>query len=269
MEPSRSSPSIAGGEAAPVAVGDPERPLSGQVNIDLTDAGRHDTLQDLRELNDQKDAFLRTVSHDLRGPLLVIERFAAMLRDLDPQLSAEERHAYADRVVEASKRMRRQLEDLLDIDRLSRGVVEAEREPTDLMELALEAVRALGLGGLATVGGERLVAYVDAGQIERIMENLLANAARHGGATARISVHIARHDRGVLLTVDDDGPGVPAAVRESVFDVFQTGGSVVAGRGIGLSVVRRFAELHGGSAWINEAPGGGASVNVLLPADLL
>lgn len=250
---------------------------SGRVTgvvIDLTDRERavasslreKQSAQELRDLNAQKDAFIRAVSHDLRSPLLVIERFAEILGDVDEQLSAEERVAHANRIVDASRRVQRQLEDLLDLDRLARRVVSPERRPTDLTQLALESIQALDLGDRAVVSGERLVADVDAGLVERILENLLTNAHRHGGEAGRISVHLAPHDGGVLITVDDEGPGIPVAQREGVFQVFKTGPAASSGAGVGLSVVRQFAQLHGGSAWVEDAPGGGASLNVMLRA---
>lgn len=220
----------------------------------------------LQELNDQKDVFIRTVSHDLRSPLLVIERFASLLRAGAADLPESERREYAQRIVEMSKRLQRQLGDLLDLDRLSRGAVEPIRQPVDVLELARGSVQALDLGQRVVVEGEPLVADLDPGLVERIIENLLTNAARHGGESGRIVVHVARHGGGVLLTVDDEGPGVPEELRGAVFDVFRTGEMSSAGTGVGLSVVRRFAELHGGTVWIEEAPGGGASVNVMLAA---
>lgn len=252
---------------------------SGRVTgvvIDLTDRERAEessvrerkSAQELRDLNAQKDAFIRAVSHDLRSPLLVIERFAEILRDFDDQLSAEERAAHASRIVDASRRVQRQLEDLLDLDRLARRAVSPERRPTDLMQLALEAVHALDLSDRAIVSGDRVVADVDAGLVERILENLLTNAHRHGGDSGRITVHLARHGGGVLITVDDEGPGIPVAQREAVFQVFKTG-ALAAGTGVGLSVVRQFAQLHGGRAWVEDAPGGGASLNVMLGAAVL
>lgn len=261
MDPTTTPPSTPPDESAVID-------LTTEVD-DVHERTSSDRAQELQALNEQKDAFIRAISHDLRSPLLVIERFAEILRDFDRELTAEERVAHANRIVDSSRRVQRQLEDLLDLDRLARRVVDAERRPTDLMQLALESVHALALGDRSIVGGERIVADVDAGLVERILENLLVNADRHGGASGRITVHIARHAEGVLLTVNDEGPGVPVAQRTDVFHVFTSGGAASAGTGVGLSVVKQFAELHGGSAWIDDGPGGGASFNVLLPAELV
>jgi signal transduction histidine kinase len=103
--------------------------------------------------------------------------------------------------------------------------------------------------------------------VERIVENLLANAERHTTPDTPVWVRLTRPDQGVLITVEDAGAGVPPALRAALFEPFRQGPQVPAhapGVGIGLTLVARFAELHGGSAWVEERPGGGASFRVLL-----
>jgi signal transduction histidine kinase len=111
---------------------------------------------------------------------------------------------------------------------------------------------------------------LDPGKVERIIENLLANAARHTPPDTPVWVrveHPATGD-GVLLAVEDAGAGVPAELRDSVFEPFRQGPGTpthAPGVGIGLTLVARFAELHGGRAWVEERPGGGSSFRVLIP----
>jgi len=116
----------------------------------------------------------------------------------------------------------------------------------------------------------RCVASVDAPKVERMLENLLSNAARHTPAGGGIWLRVERTDGGFLLAVEDEGPGVPDALKESVFEAFRRGpdADATSGSGIGLSLVARFAELHGGRAWVQDRPGGGASFRVVLPDDL-
>ena len=115
------------------------------------------------------------------------------------------------------------------------------------------------------------LADLDAPKVERIVENLLANAARHTPPGTPVWVHVRAQPDGVLITVEDAGPGVPADQRETIFEPFhQVGGEVpgslrAPGVGVGLALVARFAELHGGHAWVEERAGGGASFRVLLP----
>jgi len=111
---------------------------------------------------------------------------------------------------------------------------------------------------------------VDPAKVERIVENLLANAVRHTPSGATIWISLVPEDDGVLLTVEDDGPGVDPALAETIFEPFLQGPDApqhAPGVGVGLTLVRRFAELHGGRAWLEPRPGGGASFRVHLPAE--
>src|SRR4029453_15322214 len=109
---------------------------------------------------------------------------------------------------------------------------------------------------------------VDAPKVERIVENLLANAARHTPTGTPVWVRVQSSAGGVLMGVGDAGPGVPAEVRQAIFQPFRQGPTITAhapGSGIGLALVARFAGIHGGRAWVQERPGGGASFHVFLP----
>jgi signal transduction histidine kinase len=108
----------------------------------------------------------------------------------------------------------------------------------------------------------------DAAKVERIVENLLANAARHTDPGTPIWVRVEPRDRWALLCVDDAGPGIPAEQRDSIFQPFQRGrgGATYApGSGVGLALVAQIASLHDGQAWVEDRAGGGASFRVLLP----
>ena len=108
----------------------------------------------------------------------------------------------------------------------------------------------------------------DPAKIERIIENLLMNAARHTAADRRIWLRLSAYENGALICVEDDGVGVPADLREEIFEPFRQGPTASPhspGTGIGLSLVGRFAELHGGRAWVQDREGGGASFRVFIP----
>jgi two-component system sensor histidine kinase MtrB len=118
------------------------------------------------------------------------------------------------------------------------------------------------------VMAEPLVAWVDAAKVERVVENLLANADRHTTPDTPVWVRVARRDEGVLIAVEDAGGGVPPELQAALFEPFRRGPGASAhapGVGIGLSLVARFAELHGGRAWVQDRAGGGASFQVLFP----
>jgi two-component system OmpR family sensor kinase len=114
-----------------------------------------------------------------------------------------------------------------------------------------------------------VVIPVDVPKVERIVENLLGNAAKHTPPNARVWVRVRAWEDGALVVVEDEGPGVPPEDRDRVFEAFQQAGSEAStyapGMGVGLSLVSRFAELHDGGAWVEERPGGGASFRVFLP----
>jgi signal transduction histidine kinase len=119
-------------------------------------------------------------------------------------------------------------------------------------------------GREVTLDADPLVADIDAAKVERILENLLVNAVKHTAPGTPVWIRVAGNQDTVSIAVEDAGPGVPVEVRESIFQPFHRGyGEQVApGSGIGLSLVARFAELHGGRAWVEEREGGGASFRV-------
>jgi signal transduction histidine kinase len=111
-------------------------------------------------------------------------------------------------------------------------------------------------------------AEVDPPKVERIVANLLANAVKYTPAGTPIDVRVEPLDGNVRIAVDDRGSGVEADKRESIFELFDRGDADprVGGTGIGLALVARFSELHGGRAWVEPNPEGGSSFRVLLPA---
>jgi K+-sensing histidine kinase KdpD len=223
----------------------------------------------LRALDEMKNAFLRAVSHDLRTPLTVVLGAAITLDDQDEELRPQERRELSRLVARNARKLDRLLVNLLDVDRLSRGAVEIEREPTDLNALVRDVVADVGLErdpSVEYVDGPCVV-NIDALKFERIVENLLLNAKKHTPLRASVWVRIARSAEGFLLVVEDDGPGVPEELREVIFEPFRQGtrDEPSPGSGVGLSVVAHFARLHGGRAWVEERTGGGASFQVLIP----
>ena len=177
-----------------------------------------------------------------------------------------------DRIVANARKLDRLLTDLLDLDRLSRGVIEARRQPTELAGLIRRVVEECDSddGRSVAVEAEEVTAMVDGPKVERIVDNLLRNCLRHTPPGTPIWVRLATSPEGALIAVEDEGPGVPAELREAIFEPFRQGPSSAAhspGVGIGLSLVARFTELHGGHAWVEEREGGGASFRVLLPTN--
>jgi PAS domain S-box-containing protein len=230
---------------------------------------RKEAEERLVALDRLKNTLLHTLSHDLKEPLTAILGAASTLERLDSALDPEERTILLRTMVERTKGMNALLTDLLDLDRLDRGIVEPRRFPVEIGHLARAiADRSEFLDGHdVTVEDDGMSANVDAAKVERMLENLLANAARHTPSGSRIWVRVRREGDGVTIAVDDDGPGVPDDLKGSIFEPFRRGRAAahLPGSGIGLSLVARFAELHGGRAWAEDREGGGASFGVFLP----
>jgi signal transduction histidine kinase len=148
--------------------------------------------------------------------------------------------------------------------------VEPKLHATDVGALVARVVADWGLASSRQVDATTptIVASVDVAKVERIVENLLANTARHTPSEARVWVRVEPAEDGLQIVVEDDGPGVPPEFREEVFEPFRQGPDAPEhspGVGVGLALVSRFAELMGGRAWVEERPGGGASFRVYLP----
>jgi signal transduction histidine kinase len=227
--------------------------------------------QRLRALDDMKNTFLEAVSHDLRTPLTSILGSALTLEQSQLGLPQADALDLVRRIASNARKLERLLSDLLDLDRLQRGIISPQRRPTDVGELVSRAVAETEniAGRQVELDVEPVVASIDAAKVERILENLLSNALRHTPPEAHIWLRARGRDGGLLIVVEDDGPGVPEDLHEEVFEPFrQAPGSSSEhspGVGVGLSLVRRFAELHGGRAWLEAREGGGASFKVFLP----
>jgi signal transduction histidine kinase len=118
----------------------------------------------------------------------------------------------------------------------------------------------------ARVESERVVLSVDRGKVERMIENLLVNAAKYTPTASPVCIRVNAVDGGAVISVEDEGPGVPDELKETIFQPFRQAEKGSAGAGIGLSLVAKFAELHGGRAWVEDRPGGGASFRIFLAA---
>ena len=223
----------------------------------------------LSALDRMKDTLLHTLSHDLKAPLTAIVVAASTLERLDKELDEEMRNHLLRTVVERSKAMNALLTDLLDLDRLDSGIMAPRRYPLELTQLMRSLLAKTEVSGVELVDVEAsdCRANVDPPKVERIVENLIANAAAHAPAGTRIKIRCWREGDAALIAVEDQGPGVPADLRDKVFEAFYRGPEAVhtPGSGMGLSLVARLAEMHSGRAWVQDREGGGASFRVLLP----
>lgn len=204
----------------------------------------------LRELDRMKSEFVATVSHELRTPLTAILGFTQTLRSRWRELSAEVRDEFLDRVGENARSLEHLITHLLDFSRLERGQFRIEARPHDvggLVEAVLEnMVHELSEHVVRTDVPGELRVMTDPYAFDRMLGNLLSNAAKFSPPGTAIDVAAAASGTMVRLSVRDRGPGIPGDALERIFDRFYRGASSAPGAGIGLAVVRELAELHGG-----------------------
>jgi PAS domain S-box-containing protein len=228
-------------------------------------------MDDMRRADEIKTTFLTAVSHDIRTPLSAILGNALTLEEGDRLgITDEERKQLIHSLAVKARRLNTIVTDLLDTERLARGVVEPK-----LQEIAVGRLISLLVWDSEAMAGRQVhvdtrsvTAWVDPQMISRIVENLLMNAARHTPPECQVWVKVLPEGDHVLIEVEDDGPGIPEEHRESIFQPFEHGPMTSVhnpGVGVGLSLVAKFAQLHGGRVWVEEREGGGASFRLLIP----
>lgn len=228
------------------------------------------TVDRLAHSDEIRVAFLRATSHELRTPLTSIVGFAQLLQAHDADLDDADRRSLLDRLVTNASRLSHLINDLLDVDRLTAGLVTANRQPHDLEQLVHRVVAEQELTGRhLQLDLGPFIAAVDPPKFERVVANLLANAVRHTppGGTIRIGLH--RQPAATVLVVEDDGTGIDPAYLEHIFDPFVQGPdqqhAPQPGTGLGLTLARELVELHHGRLTASNRPSGGARFEVHLP----
>lgn len=222
---------------------------------------------ELREADRSKSAFLTAVSHELRTPLTVVEGTAETLRRLGPELPAGERTRLEGALAAQTGRLSALLDDLLDLDRLTRGTVTGEPELLDAVTVVRDTLATIPDAERVTYEGpEELPARMDRTQLGRIVANLVSNAVKYA-PEGPIEVVLHAGEEELRLVVDDRGPGIPASQRERVLQPFHrlAHDHPRPGTGVGLALVAEFVRLQGGELTIGDRPGGGARFEVVLP----
>jgi PAS domain S-box-containing protein len=232
--------------------------------------------QALREADRRKDRFLAVLAHELRNPLASIAYAAQTLAMEDPTAPpVQEAANLIDRQVSHITRL---VEELADASRISRGKMSIQKERTDLTTIVNRAVETTRAGIEARsqrlevqLPAEPLWIEADPTRMAQVLGNLLVNASKYTDDAGRISLRATREGAEVAIRVRDTGVGIPREALDRIFeDFFQVEGSEKrcdGGLGIGLSLVRRLVELHGGSVRAySDGPGRGAELVIRLPA---
>ncbi|HYI11429.1 MAG TPA: HAMP domain-containing sensor histidine kinase [Thermoanaerobaculia bacterium] len=228
-----------------------------------------------RALGRLRSDFVASVSHELRTPLTQIRMFAETLL-LDRVRSDEERLRALRVIDQETRRLAQLVENVLQFSRGERGTLRLVRERIDVAALVAETVElflpiaAARDVSIVTALGRDAVASVDRDAVRQVVLNLLDNAVKYGPAGQEVQVAAERVAGMVRITVDDAGPGVPAADRKRIWRRYERlerdRERAVAGAGIGLALVRDLVKLHGGEARVEEGARGGSRFVVELPS---
>jgi len=249
--------------------------VTDSVNVERALIERADALQDADRI---KNAFVQHVSYELRTPLTNIIGFAHLL--LDPTIGptigpiTEKQRDYLDSIDKSSSALLAIINDILDLTTIDAGAM-----PLDLKEVSIRAAvdaAALGLQDriaekavlLDVRAADDIGSFVaDERRVRQILFNLLSNAISFSPPGDIVRLTVERRDGAVIFAVTDRGPGIPAEISERVFDRFESHalGSEHRGAGLGLSIVRSFVELHGGTVKLDSAVGHGTTVTCIFP----
>jgi len=231
--------------------------------------------EQLKSLDHMKDDFMSSVTHELRTPLTSIRALSELMLDA-PDMDEPQREEFLSIIVTESERLGRLVNQVLDLARIESGMAEWHSEDVDLRALIAAAVKSTA--GLfrardATVEARLpdgpAVIRGDPDRLTQVMLNLLSNAAKFvPEGTGRVTVRLEEEPGGVVVTVADNGPGVPEPDRAMIFEKFRQSGDVLTrppGTGLGLPISRQIVEHLGGRMWLESPDTGGARFAFRLP----
>ena len=250
---------------------------SGGLDTRMAPEGDPDLARLVKSFNDMADAvqtrferearFASDVSHELRSPITALSAAVEVLDGRRADLPERSQQAL-DVVVGQVRRFDQMVMDLLELSRIDAGSTEMIREEVDIEELVTRIAQRYGFGETPIEIDPKVpkTVRIDKLRFERILANLLDNAREHAGGPSRVKVE--PHGRnGIALAVDDAGPGVARGERARIFERFARGSAARhrVGTGLGLALVAEHAHAHGGEAWVEDRPGGGARFKVSFP----
>jgi signal transduction histidine kinase len=244
------------------------RQVEAQIRALETAAARAQELADLRA------RFVVRVSHEFRTPLTVVLAASDALGRYADRMTAEDRAARVAKIQEQVGHMTDLLDDTLMVAQGTADLGRCRPEPTDLAQLCQEVVASVGATAnrsaelVTEVALDEPAPSIDPRLTRQILEKILANAVQYGGDQPRVRLEVTSAAGTIRLRVSDLGPGIPARDRARIFEPFYRGSNVgdTDGCGLGLAVVHRAVALQRGTIDVRETPGGGATVEVEIPA---
>lgn len=242
--------------------------------------GRVAVLQDvtdIKEVERMKSDFVAGISHDLLSPLTYMHNYASMLPVVDDATLAGE---YADKILAGIERMKRLVNDLLDLARIEAGLnLQFDRvQVADLLaEVAQEyasPAHAAGVQLVVTAAADLPTIVADPMLVRRAITNLVTNGLKYAPQSGALTIGATQQGDQIVLSVGDHGPGIDAAEQAHLFEKFYRGrelggghrtGDRAGGAGLGLAIVKSVADHHGGRVWCESAPGEGSKFFLALP----
>jgi signal transduction histidine kinase len=235
-----------------------------------SETGYRSLVVELEAKNAELERFTYTVSHDLKSPLITLRGFLGYMESDARAGNVPRLLADIERLVDATDKMRRLLDELLELSRIGRLLNPPQR--VSFAEIARETVELVRgrldqRGVVVEIGGELPMLYDDRARLIEVVQNLVDNAAKFMGEQARPRVEIGARDGAdaPVMFVRDNGVGIPPRHRERVFRLFEKLDPESDGTGVGLALVKRIVELHGGRIWVEPSDPAGATFCFTLP----
>ena len=240
---------------------------------EIAEAEVRKSLSKEQELNQLKSYFVSMVSHEFRNPLTTILGFAELIRDFDQQLTSEKRQAYLRQIQESARRMTALLNDVLSIGQAEAGKLEVNPEPLDVEEFCGHLVEELKLGNsvqhiIAFSRPSQLTkACMDKNLLRQILTNLLSNAIKYSPEGSAVTFDLICQDEKAIFDIKDEGIGISPEDQQRLFESFQRGSNVgkISGTGLGLTIVKKAVDLHGGQIAVKSEVGVGTTFSVAIP----
>jgi len=229
----------------------------------------------LKQLEETRREFVANVSHELRTPLSIIKGYAETLTTMPVDTETTQR--FATIMERHADRLTALVEDLLTIAGLESGQMAMNLQPVSIhksvqrvMDELAEKAAARDIGVINDVP-ETLVTEADSGRLQQVLMNLIDNALKYGSEHGQVVIEGSEVEHEVLVSISDDGSGIPPEARERVFERFfrvdKARSREQGGTGLGLSIVKHIVQAHGGRVWVEASDAGGAKFCLTLPVN--
>jgi two-component system CheB/CheR fusion protein len=225
---------------------------------------------ELARKNTELEQFVRTVSHDLKSPIVTIQGFIGHLKRDAESGRADRLDSFAQHIEDAAARMRQSIDDLLELSRIGHVTMKPEITSTlDLVQRVVkdhaEEINAKHVS--VEIQSDLPPVFGDPAQLIQVFDNLVANALRYGCSSdaPQIRIGASTEEGEVRLFVHDNGPGIPPQYQQRIFGLFEQLDEGGEGTGVGLAIVQRIVEFHQGRVWVESAIGEGATFWVAFP----